>query len=171
MLFRSIQSYLYSSNFSGDFNRFTVVKADTGFAQTILKKATFKFQTEAGMSLGAQSVSFLNFVLGGFGFATINNFKHFYGYDFLSVAGDSYIKSCATIDVEVYKKNHLNFSANYANIGDKIFSTTNWISTPKFSGYALGYGLETAIGPIELKYSWSPELSKGFAWISVGFWF
>ena len=166
-----IQSYLYSSNYSGNFNRFSIVKAETGFAKTILKKATFKFQTEAGISIGEKSVSFLNFVLGGYGYNTINNFKQFYGYDFLSVAADSYIKSCATIDLEVYKKNHLNFSANYANVGNKLFSTTDWISTPKFSGYAIGYGLESAIGPIELKYSWSPELPKGFAWISVGFWF
>lgn len=166
-----LQSYLYSSNYSGDFNKFSIVKAEAGFAKSILKNATFKFQTEAGFSLGQKSISFLNFVLGGYGYNTINNFKQFYGYDFLAVAADSYIKSCATIDVEVYKKNHLNFSANYANVGDKLFSTTNWISTPKFSGYAFGYGLETAIGPIELKYSWSPELPKGFAWISVGFWF
>ena len=136
-----------------------------------LNKATFKFQTEAGLTIGADSVPFLDFVLGGYGYNTINNFKHFYGYDFLSIAGDSYIKSTATLDVEFYKKNHVNFSANVANVDNKLFSTGNWFSTPKYTGYAIGYGLETILGPIEVKYSWSPELPKGYTWVSVGFWF
>jgi hypothetical protein len=40
---------------------------------------------------------------------------------------------------------------------------------PKYSGYAVGYGLETIIGPIEMKYSWSPENAKGYTWFSIGF--
>jgi NTE family protein len=65
----------------------------------------------------------------------------------------------------------LNFSANYANIGKDLFDTLDWISLPKYSGYALGYGLETIIGPVEVKYSWSPETNKGYTWFSLGFWF
>jgi NTE family protein len=65
----------------------------------------------------------------------------------------------------------LNFSANYANIQNRLFTTTDWIAIPKYSGYATGYGLETVFGPMEVKYSWSPELSKGFVWFTAGFWF
>jgi NTE family protein len=75
------------------------------------------------------------------------------------------------LDVEFYKKNHINFSANYANVEDKLFNTGNWLATPRYSGYAIGYGLETVIGPIEMKYSWSPQLPKGFIGFNVGFWF
>ncbi len=113
----------------------------------------------------------MDFVLGGYGYQTVNNFRHFYGYDFMGATADSYIKSLGTVDVEFYKKNHVNFSVNYANLGDKLFETGNWFSRPKFTGYALGYGLETILGPIEAKYSWSPEQPKGFLWLSVGFWF
>ena len=38
-------------------------------------------------------------------------------------------------------------------------------------GYAIGYGLESIIGPLEVKYSWSPEVGHGYTWFSVGFWF
>ncbi|HMI08226.1 MAG TPA: hypothetical protein VK528_11810, partial [Flavobacterium sp.] len=89
----------------------------------------------------------------------------------LSVAGDSYIKSTLTLDYEIFKKNHLNFAANIANVDDNLFETTDWLSKVSKTGYAVGYGLETIVGPLELKYSWSPELPKGYAWISVGFWF
>ena len=166
-----IHNYLLSSNYSGRFNPFSIAKADAGVAVKIFNKTTFKFQTEAGFSIGEKSVPYFNFALGGFGFIPINNFRPFYGYDFLSMAGDGYLKSSLTLDYEIFKKNHLNFSANYANIENNLFDTLDWISLPKYSGYALGYGLETIIGPVEVKYSWSPETSKGYTWFSIGFWF
>lgn len=166
-----IQSYLVSSNYTGDFQPFSIAKADFGVAATLFKNATVKFSTDAGFSFGNESVSFFNFILGGYGYNPINNFKYFYGYDYLSIAANSYIKSTGTIDYEFYKNNHFNFSANFANVGDRIFETVDWISIPKYSGYALGYGLETVIGPIEVKHSWSPENAKGYTWFSIGFMF
>jgi NTE family protein len=166
-----IHNYLLSSNYTGKFHPFSIAKADVGVAVKIFKKTTFKFQTEGGFSIGADSVPFFSFVLGGYGFIPLNNFRPFYGYDFLSLAGNSYLKSSATIDYEIFKKNHLNFSANYANIGNNYFDSLDWISLPKYSGYALGYGVETIVGPLEIKYTWSPETSNGYTWFSIGFWF
>lgn len=163
------QSYLFSSGDS--FNQFSIARGDIGFARTLYKKFTVRWQSEAGFAIGGESSQLFDFALGGYGYQTINNFKHFYGYDFLSVSGDSYIKSTLTLDYEIFKKNHLNIAANFANVADNLYETTDWFSQVKYSGYALGYGLETIVGPIEFKYSWSPELNKGFAWFSVGFWF
>lgn len=164
-----IQSYIVSSDYTKTFNPFSIVKTDFGFAATILKNTTIKIQTEAGFSFGNDSVTFFNFVLGGYGYSQINNFRHFYGYDFLSIGANSYIKSTGTIDYEFYKKNHLNFSANFANLGNRMFESVSWVSLPKYSGYAVGYGLETIIGPVEIKHTWSPETKKGFTWFSIGF--
>lgn len=166
-----LHNYLFSSNYTGKFKPYSIAKADAGFAFKILKKTTLKVQADAGFSIGDDSIPFFNFVLGGYGFIPLNNFKPFYGYDFLSLAGNSYLKTSATIDYEIFKKNHLNFSANFANIKDNFFNSLDWISLPKYSGYAIGYGLETIIGPLEVKYSWSPEIAKGFTWFSIGFWF
>lgn len=166
------QSYVYASKFVANFQKYSVVKADFGFARKIIKKATFLFQTEGGFAIGEKTIPYFDFVLGGYGFNKINNFRGFYGYDFLSLSGDSYLKSTFTLDYEILKKNHLNFAVNYANIGNNMFeSSKNWFKKPQYSGYSVGYGLETIIGPVEVKYSWSPELSKGFTWFSVGFWF
>jgi len=166
-----IHNHLFSSNYSNKFNPFSIAKADVGVAVKVFNKTTFKFQTEAGFSIGNESLPFFNFVLGGYGFVPINNFRPFYGYDFLSIMGDSYLKSSLALDYEVFKKNHLIISANYANIENNLFDTLEWISLPKYSGYALGYGLETIIGPVEVKYSWSPETHQGYTWFSIGFWF
>lgn len=165
------QSYLYSSDYTKQFNRFSIAKADIGIATTFYKKATLKIQTEAGLPIGSRSIPFFNFTLGGYGFDKINNIKQFYGYDFLSLSGDSYIKSSFTLDYEIFKKNHINFAANYASIGNSLFTTVDWIAKPEHNGYAIGYGLETILGPLEVKYTWSPELKRGFTWFTVGFWF
>lgn len=165
------QSYLFSSDYTNQFNRFSIAKGEIAVAKTFFRKVTVKVQSEAGFVIGNHSLPFFDFVLGGYGYNSVNNFRHFYGYDFLSVAADSYIKGSVTLDYEIFKRNHLNFTANYANIEDNLFETGEWLTHPKYNGYAVGYGMETIIGPVELKYSWSPELSKGFTWISVGFWF
>ena len=166
-----IQSYLFSSDYTKEFHRYSIAKGEVGIVKSFYNKVTLKVQSEGGFAIGKDSVHFFDFVLGGYGFNTINNFKHFYGYDFLSISADSYIKSCFTLDYEIYKKNHINFAANYANVQDDLFVNGNWLSKPKYTGYAIGYGLESIVGPIEIKYSWSPELSKGFTYFSVGFWF
>ena len=165
------QSYLFASDFHNDFKPFSVLQAQFSKAFSVSNSFTFKFQGDAGLPIGNDGIPFFNFVLGGYGYNSINNFKPFFGYDFVSVAANSYIKASGTIDYVFLKKNHLNFSANFANLEQNLFKTKEWISLPKYSGYAIGYGLETRIGPIEVKYSWSPESTKGYTWFSVGFWF
>lgn len=163
------QFYMFSSEKDEIFSPFFIVSSEAGIAKTVFKNATIKLQAEAGITIGDKSMPYFDFFLGGYGFNNSNNIKYFYGYDFLSISGNSYLETTITFDYEVFKKNHINFSANYANIEDNLYNSLNWISLPKYSGYALGYGLETVLGPIEVKYSWSPEISNSYLWFSVGF--
>jgi NTE family protein len=166
-----VKSFLYSSNYSDLFTRFSIFKAEGAVVKTIADQLTFQVQSEGGFTVGDETVPFFNFILGGYGFNMINNFRHFYGYKFLTLTGNSYVKANFSVDWEFVRKNHFNFSANYANIGQNIFDRNEWLNQPSFSGYAIGYGLETLFGPVELKHSWSPETKQHFNWISVGFWF
>lgn len=110
-------------------------------------------------------------MLGGYGNDFINNFISFVGYDFLSFGGNSFVKGGFTMDYEFIPKNHINFTANYANAANDIFLNREWFSRPDYSGYAVGYGMETFMGPIEAKYTWSPEGGTHIWFVSVGFWF
>lgn len=167
-----IRSYVYSSDYKNNFERFSVAKADFAFAQPINKNISFKMQSDVGFAIGERSIPYFDFILGGFGFQQVNNIKPFFGYDFLSLAGDSYVKLLFTADYEIFKKHHLNFNANFANIGNKIFDNIDtWFKKPDYSGYSFGYGMETVIGPVEIKHSWSPETKDHHTWFSVGFWF
>ena len=108
--------------------------------------------------------------MGGVGFKENTNIRPFYGYDFLSISGNSYIKSSGTFDYEFYKKNHINLTYNASIVGDFIFKATKtWFNKPTYTGFGLGYGLETLIGPIEIKYNWSPESHFSAFWVNLGF--
>lgn len=169
--FGEFQSVLYSSDYKDDFNKLSIFKADAAIVQTFYKKFALKLQTEGGFTVGENINHTLEFVMGGYGFQKFNGFKSFFGYDFLDLSGDSYVKGSVSLDYEFVKKNHFNFTANYANIGDKIFDQNQWFKVPSYSGYCFGYGMETLIGPIEIKHSWSPETAKHYTWFTVGFWF
>jgi NTE family protein len=165
------QSYLYSTDYNHDFNRFSMAKSELVFAFPVTKHLTAHVQSEVGFAFGGKSSRYFDFILGGFGANHVHNFRPFYGYDFLSISGNSMIKSAVTLDYNFLKKHHVNAAANFANVDDYLFNSTHWLTKANYSGYALGYGLETLFGPVELKYTWSPELTRGFAWISVGFTF
>ena len=167
-----LKTFLYSSDYTNLFERFSIARADAGIVFEPIKRTTIKLQTEGGFAIGERTISFFDFVLGGYGFVSVNNIKPFMGYDFLSLAGDSYVKGTITADYEIYKKHHINFTANFANVGNRIFEhTEDWLSKPKYTGYGVGYGMESIIGPLEIKHSWSPETKDHHTWFSVGFWF
>ena len=70
----------------------------------LFQKLAINLQTEVGFCHWRKVFLIFDFVLGGYGFNTINNFSHFYGYDFLGIAADSYIKSSVTLDYELSRK-------------------------------------------------------------------
>ncbi|MEW7280597.1 patatin-like phospholipase family protein [Aquimarina sp. 2201CG1-2-11] len=166
-----IHSYLLSSDFTNKFNGFSIANAKLGYATPMGDDLALNIGMEAGTKIGNTSLNSLDFLIGGFGAKTINNFIPFYGYNFFEISGQSFAKASITLDYEIFKKNHLNVAANYANVGNKLFSTGRWFEDPEFSGYALGYGMDTFAGPIQVKYSYSPEIKESRWFFSIGFWF
>ncbi len=167
----NLHTYLFASRFNFDFENFSMFKADAGYAFSVSDKLSFNFEANGGLKVGDKSTQTLDFSLGGYGNNLINNFEPFLGYDFLSISGNNFIKAYARADFEVFKKHHLQLEANWANVGDDIFETGTWLSLPDYRGYGLGYGVETFVGPIEIKYSYSPESKAGFWFFNLGFWF
>ena len=166
-----IHWYISANGFNTDFEPFSIAKADIGYAVSFSDKLALHFQTSGGFQLGDRSTNFLNFGFGGYGHNFINNFNSFYGYDYLSIIGNSFVKADVTLDYELLKKHHILLSGNFANIDNNIFDDGEWISRPDYTGYALGYSLETFLGPIEAKYTYSPEEKESYWFFNVGFWF
>lgn len=166
-----LHTYLYASNFNEVFEDFSIAKADMGYAFSVSDKFAFNLQTSGGFKMGSNSTRTLDFALGGYGNNFINNFIPFVGYDFISLTGNSFVKASFIADFEVYKKHHITAEGNWANIDDNIFETGEWLTLPDYRGYALGYGIDSFLGPIQAKYSFSPEEKQSVWFFNIGFWF
>lgn len=168
----NFQIFLASSDYNNNFSQFSFAKGELGYAFSLLENLSFNVVSQAGFKIGENSNKSLNFALGGYGRNFINNFVSFYGYDYISLTGNSFIKGMAAMDYEFLNKQHFSVAANYAHVADGVFeSTDKWLSAPEFSGYAIGYGVETFFGPVELKYTWSPETKNAKWFFNLGFWF
>ncbi|WP_456438992.1 patatin-like phospholipase family protein [Psychroserpens sp.] len=167
----NIHWYLVSSGFNSDFEPFSIAKADVGYAFSLSDKLAFNFKTSGGFKIGENSTNALDFALGGYGNNFINNFIPFYGYDFISLTGNSYVKASASVDYEIFKKHHITLEGNWANVDDLIFDTGEWFSLPDYRGYAFGYGVDTFLGPLQAKFTYSPEQRTSIWFFNIGFWF
>ena len=165
------KNYFHSSDYNNYFDNFSQITAELGTVKTFFNRLSVEVKGDMGVTIGSESSTFLRYFLGGYGFQSVYNIKPFYGYDFLSVFDDSFIKVLFRLDFEIFNKHHVNFSGNYAQIGKGIFQYSDWLSKPQYNGYAFGYGYQTLIGPIEFKHSWSPDTKNHYSWFSIGFWF
>jgi len=163
--------YLFSSDYNENFREFSVAKARLGTVVPLFPALSLTLEASGGVKWGSSGVTSFDFVLGGFGNDFVNNFVPFFGHNFLGIPGNSFVKAYGRLDYQIAPKNHILFSANFANVEDDLFRTGEWFKQPTYSGYGLGYGFESFIGPIQIYYSWSPEIKKDRIFFSIGYWF
>jgi len=161
--------YLLGEGANKTFEPFSIAKAQIGFAFEPINKISILLSTEGGFKIGDRTTPSLDFFVGGYGFKPLNNIIELYGYEPLSLRGDTFLKALINVDYEFIKDNHIIASGNIANVGDQLFDTGEWIDSIDYTGYALGYGLETFFGPVEVKYSYSPELKSDEWLVNIGF--
>ena len=93
-----------------------------------------------------------------------------YGYGFAELSSNSFIKSQFDMRYQVAPAHYVSFIANYARLEENVFENLQLFDNIK-SGYAVGYSYDSFVGPIELKYSWTPDQKEGFWLFNLGFWF
>tara|TARA_R110002073_G_scaffold40547_6_gene115430 strand:- start:92134 stop:94353 length:2220 start_codon:yes stop_codon:yes gene_type:complete len=152
------------------FNPFTQLKGKLGFAHTFGKRFTTHLISEAGVTIGENNNKVLNFHLGGNNENFINTFTSFYGYDVGDLSESAYLKSSLALRYELFKKNYFLFIANAARVESDIFNQGDIFANTK-TGYAVGYSVESFLGPLEVKYTWSPDTGQNIWFFNIGFWF
>ncbi len=162
--------YLFSNNLYDDFSAFSQLSGKLGFAKTFFNKLTFQYISEAGITIGNYDLGVFNYHLGGYNENYINTFVPFYGYDMAELSDLGFLKSTFMLRYNLFKDNYIITRANFARVSDDIWNSGSIFEDTK-SGYAVGYGLNTLLGPIELSYAWSPDSNKDFVYFSLGFWF
>jgi NTE family protein len=162
--------YLASSDHNNNFQSFGQTKGTLGFAKTFWDKLTIQITNEAGFTLKNPQSKVFDFYLGGYNQNYINTFVSFYGYDFAELSDNTFAKTEFNFRYAVTDKHYAVFIVNYGRLGDNVFRNIDLFNNIK-SGYALGLSYKSLIGPLEIKYSWSPEIDQSFWLFNLGFWF
>ena len=162
--------YMASSDYNEDFQPFLQTKGTLGFATRFSDKLTFQMTNEAGFTLNKITSDVFDFYLGGYNKNYINTFVSFYGFDFAELSDKSFLKTEFNFRY-AFKENHsATFIANFGRIDGNVFRDIDLFKDLK-SGYAIGYSYSTFIGPLEIKYSWSPDTKENYWLFNLGFWF
>ena len=162
--------YLHSSDYNQNFKPFAQTKGTLGFATTFFDKLTFQMTNEAGFTLNEKDSDVFDFYLGGYNENYINTFVSFYGYDFAELSDVTFVKSEVNLRYALAENHYASLIANYGRLDNNVFKNIDLFKDIK-SGYAIGYSYNTFIGPIELKYSWSPDNNTNYWLFNLGFWF
>ncbi|WP_111709060.1 patatin-like phospholipase family protein [Lutibacter citreus] len=162
--------YLASSDYNHNFNSFSQLTGRLGLAHTFYNKLTFHFNSEAGITIGENENRILDYNVGGYGENFINTFIPFIGYEFAELSANAFLKSGLTMRYEFLPKNYFSATANFSRVDQDLFNEGR-IFENTYSGYMVGYGLDTFLGPIEINYSWSPDHSQKSWYFNVGYWF
>lgn len=163
--------YLLSpDNIVDDFESFSQLFGRFGIAKTYFNKLTFHLISEAGITIGSNKNEVHDYHLGGNNENFINTFIPFYGYDVAELSESAFLRSALTIRYELFKNNFISFTGNYARVDDDIWNKGKLLEDTR-SGYGIGYGLNSIIGPLEIMYSWNPDFKKNYLYINLGFWF
>lgn len=159
-----------SSRFEKNNAVFSVAKAIIGYTASIGDRYAFSLSASGGFTIDANDKKIFDFMLGGYGNHFLNNMEPFLGYLPLQTSSKSYLKSTFLIDYLLGENHHLKLTANIATSGDSVFESNDWLKI-KHTGYAIGYGIKSFLGPLELTYSFSPEVEKGIWYVNLGWWF
>ncbi len=169
--------YLSSSDYKSDFlveqtsfTPFSQLKGKLGLTYTFFNKLTTEYISEAGITIGENENRAIGYSVGGYGENFINNFIPLFGYDFAQLSANSFLRSSLIVRYEFLPKNYFSTTANFARVEQDIFNKGRIFDNTK-SGYMVGYGLDTFLGPVEINYSWSPDHNKKYWYFNVGYWF
>ncbi len=162
--------FLLSSDYNDDFNSFSQLKGKVGYAHTFFNKLTAHITSEAGITIGDNNNFVLDYHLGGYGENYINSFIPFQGYEFASLSSGSFLKSALTLRYEFIENHYLMSAINLARVDDDLFNEGRVFEDTK-TGYSIGYGFDSFLGPVELNYTHSPDTKENHWYFNLGYWF
>jgi NTE family protein len=163
-------NYLLSFYSVYKFQRFAQAYGSIGYAYTFFDKLTFQLHGAAGVTIESNGSRVHDYFLGGNNDNFVNTFVKFYGYEVADLNASSFAKTGLTIRYEFFRNNHVSITGNFAEVDDKLWENLKFFENVK-TGYAVGYGRKTLIGPIQLQYAWTPDTGQYVWYINVGYWF
>lgn len=155
---------------SNSFQQFSQLNGLFSGVFSFREKLSFQYFLEAGFTFGDENSQVFDYRLGGNNKNYINNFTPFYGYEIGALSNQSFLKTAIDIRYQFLQKHYASAFMNFARVEENAFDFED-IAGSRKTGYGIGYSLETLVGPVEFKYTWSPDHNDGFFLFNLGFWF
>lgn len=163
-----IFKYMLNSN-AEDFNENSMVRANAQINKPINSWLSINAFGQFGVFLNEGVPITQKFILGGFVEQDFMNYSRFYGLPFITATGDHLMLIGTKAQAKLGKNHYLSGFFNIANLKDK-FDELQPLKY-QFTGYGLGYGYDSPLGPIIGLWTYSPNTNSGLFNVSLGFWF
>ena len=124
------------------------------------------FNANVGLTYGEAAPPFY-YYLGGNNRNFINNYKRFIGLPFASKVGSNLFKAGIYGQQRIFKSHFLYASLDYGYISDA--PNISDFFQEGITGFGIGYGLRTGLGPIALTYGYTEEGEE--LYLVLGYWF
>ncbi len=167
-LFRgTLEQFLY--NGAANENHFTRAQINTSYAWPLGLSFFVAAELKAGASLGDKSPEGLDFFMGGYGYQDLGYFVPFFGQEVMALRGNSFLLTQVNATIALSAKSRLLARAQVGGIGHNLFDDLHWRNTMEQSSVALGYAIETFLGPLELWRGYASGVRDGIWQLSLGY--
>lgn len=160
--------YLFSSN-SANFDETSILFSQIEANQRLNSWLSVQEFGRFGTFLSNHPPAAQRFTLGGFIEQNFLNYSRFYGLPFFKASGDNLMIVGAKTQAKVLRNHYFSAFVNYANITDDFDELK--LLKYEYSGFGLGYGYDSPLGPISCLWTYSPNTKSGLFNVSLGFWF
>ncbi len=138
---------------------------DAQFEATVpaTERLTLGFAANVGFTL-ENKIAPYRYFFGGNNLNTVNNFRPFRGLHFAELAGTDLLMAKVYGQYRFLENHYLTLSASHAFLKQSFDQ-----EDVNISSIAIGYGLDTVLGPVELTYGLSDR--KDSFYLNLGYWF
>jgi len=129
-------------------------------------RMTATISADAGITRGTSAPPYRYF-LGSINRNLINNFRPFVGLSFAEATGDNLLSTGVAFQYQIGKNHYVTTSGHVASLLDVLHPFSD--GKGLYRSLGISYGLDTALGPLEVTYGMSNRGSE--LYFNLGYWF
>lgn len=166
--FDGVFKYIFSSN-TDHFNETSMLTASLELNKDLNRWLSVRGFGSFGTYFSNYPPISQKFTIGGYVEQEFLNYTRFYGLPFFTDSGDNELVIGGALQAKFLRNHYFSGFANFGNVTDDFDELS--VIKYKYTGFGLGYGYDSPLGPIIGLWTYSPQTKKGLFHVSLGFWF
>lgn len=166
--FDGTMKYLFDSNIE-DFEKIYELEVSLEKNFHINNFLSYRFTANFGTFFNGNNTIPQKFVAGGYVEQKFLSYTKFYGLPFATALSNNKLILGSQIQGKILKNHYVSLLANIGNFEEELEHIR--LTDYTYIGYGLSYGYDSALGPINFLWTYSPYTKKGLFNLSLGYWF